>query len=223
MFDKMFRVPMSEAEIALDRAAFENWLAGIRTTWEPIPSNPEFERRLARQRQRWVQSAKEREAIATKLLQVRMAAQRALREEERLRQVAVERERSLALQQVILARHALAEEARKLRELTNGVFTFGVPCVRCHSRLRYCKSRACVECSRSTARIDARNMREQAISAALAVGSTDYHGKPCRVCGSTLRYVSSNRCIRCERKRERERSRLRPRKTERRVANAQAN
>jgi len=33
----------------------------------------------------------------------------------------------------------------------------------------------------------------------------NYHGKECRVCGETLRYINGKRCVACKRKRERKR------------------
>lgn len=176
MSDRLFTVPIAENEIALDRAAFNNWLKGIPTigAWGDTTPTKEVAQRLAHKRRKWIADAKERDAIGTQLLQVRIAAQRLLRESN-------------------LTLHLdLVKQADALRTMTRGVFRRATSlCPKCGGTLRYRKSGACVTCAHRV------NPVREARAVALAVGSLHYHGGPCKHCKSTIRYTRNGACVTC--------------------------
>jgi hypothetical protein len=197
MSDKPFQVPLSQGELALDRLAYSNWLSGIDPpSHDPIPYNPELEKRTARTRQQWLQRARDREQLATSELQLRILKQRLAREGSPLLRI------------------AMMDEAERVRRLARGMFHHGSPCVRCGLTLRYNSTNKCVACCRTRTatwnkahysyqiNMPLRRQRENRI-AALVAGSARYEGRPCRKCGTTTYYTRNSHCVRCDTERQR--------------------
>jgi hypothetical protein len=213
MPDKLFQVPLSHAERAQDRFAFQTWLddlfdvvaddddalvlthqeVGIRLA--EIARNAE---ELERRREAWAARSKEREELAASELQLRILRQRSKREGSPLLRI------------------AMLAEAERVRRLVRGMYHHGPACVRCGLTLRYNSTNKCIACVKARAAIwnkahhrynaSLRQQRENRLVARIA-GSARYQGRPCRKCGATTYYTKNCHCVACDNARQARRSR----------------
>jgi rRNA maturation protein Nop10 len=182
MSEKLFQVPLSQADIAQDECAFSDWLSKqfdeAAEDDEPVLTAEELGRRLeliAKQKQqlqqrraRWLARTTEKQKLDESALQLRILKQRVTREASPLLRI------------------AMLDEAERVRRLARGLYYHGQPCVHCSLTLRYHSNHRCVAC-----------VKEKAARPRLKF----YEGASCYRCGSTLRFRNTHTCAVCSERR----------------------
>jgi|SRR5579862_1655898 len=196
LHEKVFQ--QSYSDIALDRVAFENWLADRDDDDDSPLTAAEIqdrkwllgqnEKQLNLRRARWIEASKQQEALRDAKLQVRILKQR------------TERECNPLLFKALQTAKAHAKAVAAGLKFYNGK-----ACKRCGYTFRFVSTRHCVTCSRRRFNPVLRQRAKNRIDAALN-GMRFFEGTPCRRCGGTKRYASNKNCVRCEASRKRVRA-----------------
>lgn len=94
-------------------------------------------------------------------------------------------------------------EARRGREKAKaaGLTTYkGMQCHKCGTHEHYTANAGCVKCNadkRKAPGAQSRKVTSDARNQALAIGSKQYEGAPCKKCGNTARYTVNSGCVAC--------------------------